>query len=236
MRFNTYFQFLILALLFTACNNFNSNDDGPCQRQEPFGEFPVAESTFENGHVYDLHDAAIFENQDGQTISLDVLNNQAFSRGERIVLVECMEDPTQNVQVEYVTEFRQILLGQQSFDVNTEFTSISLDISSILYLDDPAAGLVGDFINVTGFGNQGDFNTLSIMLAPINLRTFPGEIDEMESYDYIEEIELNGIIYNNVFVSNETSEAIFKIYMTIEDGIIRIEESDGIVWSFIRYE
>jgi len=73
------------------------------------------------------------------------------------------------------------------------------------------------------------------MLAPINLRTFPGEIDEMESYDYIEEIELNGITYNNVFVSNETSEAIFKVYMTIEDGIIRIEESDGIIWSFMGY-
>jgi len=99
-----------------------------------------------------LHDAAVFKNQDGETISLDVINNTAFSRGERLLLTECLEDPTQNVQVEYVTEFRQILLSQLDFSLNTEFTSITLDISSILYLGDPGAGLVGDFINVTGFG------------------------------------------------------------------------------------
>ena len=174
--------------------------------------------------------------KDGETITLGISSNLDFASGERLSLFPCMEDSTLNVQAQYFTEFRTILLNQISFNIDTEFTSISLLLSSVLYLEDPDDGLVGDFITLTGFGNQGNFGVLNIMDAPIDIRTFPVPIEEMESFEFIEERTLNGITYNDIFVSNETSEASFKVYMTIADGIVRIEESDGVVWDLIGFE
>ena len=237
---NLKFLYLIgIIALAIGCQN----DDGIgghtiCETPIDLGEFLLSNESIESGLIYESYNNVYFRNDNNDTLVFAIYNTDSLSRyNNNIFSYNCTLDSTIQISGEYDYNAKSLQLINLNQDLTSDIDDLRLVISTVLHLDNPELKLFGDFLYLFQIKLQTPFSSVNyIMEFPIDLRTYPLEIQEMNGFDFIEEIEQNGNIYKEVFSSNEVSDSDLKIQMTKTDGIISIEESNGVIWYLIGYD
>jgi len=208
--------------LAIGCQNNEIIDNTICETSTYLGECLLLEESIESGLIYDSYNKVFFQNDNDDTLAFEINYLDSLFYHNRIAQYDCNLDATVQIDGEYAVSSKSLLLSNLNQNLIGEIGNIKLIISTLLHLDEPESVLFGDFLFLREIELQMPSTlTNNIMVLPIDLRTYPIQIQEMEGFDFIEEVEQNGITYNEVFSSNEMSDSDLKIQMTKTDGITK---------------
>jgi len=210
----------------------DNNQLDECESPIHLGQLFILEESIEQGIVYKPFNNIIFENNEGDTLIFEVNYQDTLRYIDRGFSYPCPVDTTRDVLIEYEQNFASLTLSKIRSDLNTSINSIKFTLSTYVNESDPKLGLFGDFllVNVSFKYSETSSKTIGLSLFPVNLRTHSSSIEETEYMVYFEEIEINNEPYMNVFASNDLDGEEVRMFYTLEDGIILLEESNGEKW------
>ncbi len=239
-----YLYLPILALFLFACSNDEVMEG--CIDQLSIGEFDILESSSEQAFdLYRPYERVFYRNAENDTIEYWISIDETINSFDRLCTYKCKLDSNILVQGVYGATERRIVLSPVNFiQINNDDMVevlgtgvIQLSLTPRLHLDDPCLGLVGDFVDLLALQPSLDFTLISsVMSIPLDLRTFPTSLEDLQGFDFSEEVEIGGQIYSDVYSTNDDFLPEIKIQMNLTDGIISIEDVDGVLWTLVGYE
>ena len=236
-----YLYLLILALFLFTCGDDESTEE--CSSPSYLGDFDVLDASFEKAfEVYDSHDRVFYKNAQNDTISYQIINDRIPNSSETLCTYKCKLDSSIMIQGYYGGIKRSLSLSRDwilqipSTEEVLGTGGINISLQSSLHLADPNLGLTGDFINIFVQPKLDSIELTSAIYYPFDLREYPTPIEELKGFDFSEELVVNGESYSDVYSSLDVSPSSVQIQTNLTDGIISIEDADGVLWTLVGYE